>query len=284
MKLRLFLTVLLGLACTATKAQDLRLYFALLQEGRVAEVRQTLPELLKQNPDHPGVAYLQAMTVTDGDSSLQLYQTIIRKYPQSEYAAEAAMKIGEYLYSRGLYTQASRQLHSIPVLYPQSNHLQRSIDLMVNSYFATGELDSAAYYLARFKRKYPRLNYDYGIPGLDDIAVPPAEVELVKLNQKQVQQKLQQKVKSVTKPIVENIARPWVVQVGAFGKYNNAISLKSMLVQNGYDVEINEVSSNNRRLFAVRVVRYSSQNQARKIGNELKQKYKLDYMIMNRPE
>lgn len=284
MKLRLFLTVLLGLACTATKAQDLRLYFALLQEGRVAEVRQTLPELLKQNPDHPGVAYLQAMTVTDGDSSLQLYQTIIRKYPQSEYAAEAAMKIGEYLYSRGLYTQASRQLHSIPVLYPQSNHLQRAIDLMVNSYFATGELDSAAYYLARFKRKYPRLNYDYGIPGLDDIAVPPAEVELVKLNQKQVQQKLQQKVKSDTKPIVENMARPWVVQVGAFGKYNNAISLKSMLVQNGYDVEINEVSSNNRRLFAVRVVRYSSQNQARKIGNELKQKYKLDYMIMNRLE
>ncbi|MCK5332188.1 MAG: hypothetical protein KAK01_12310, partial [Candidatus Marinimicrobia bacterium] len=126
MKLRLLLSVLLGIACTVTQAQDLRLYFALLQEGRVAEVRQSLPELLKQNPDHPGVAYLQAMTVTDGDSSLKLYQAIIRKYPQSEYAAEAAMKIGEYLYSRGLYSQASRQLHSIPILYPQSNHLQRA--------------------------------------------------------------------------------------------------------------------------------------------------------------
>ncbi|MBC8403195.1 MAG: SPOR domain-containing protein [Candidatus Marinimicrobia bacterium] len=284
MKLRLLLSFLLGLACTVTQAQDLRLYFALLQEGRVAEVRQSLPELLKQNPNHPGVAYLQAMTVTDGDSALQLYQTIIWKYPQSEYAAEAAMKIGEYLYSRGLYSQASRQLHSIPILYPQSNHLQRAIDLMVNSYFATGELDSAAYYLARFKRKYPRLNYDYGIPGLDDIAVPPPEVELVKLNQEQVQQKLLQSKKPVAKTIVADTPRPWVVQVGAFGKYNNATSLKSMLVQNGYDVEINEVSSNNRRLFAVRVVRYSSRNQARKIGNELKQNYKLNYMVMNRPE
>ena len=284
MKLRLLLSVLLGLVSTATQAQDLRLYFALLQEGRVAEVRQSLPELLKQNPDHPGVAYLQAMTVTDGDSSLKLYQAIIRKYPQSEYAAEAAMKIGEYMYSRGLYSQASRQLHSIPVLYPQSNHLQRAIDLMVNSYFATGELDSAAYYLARFKRKYPRLNYDYGIPGLDDIAVPPPEIELVKLNQEQVQQKLQQSKKPVAKTIVADTPRPWVVQVGAFGKYNNATSLKSMLVQNGYDAEINEVSSNNRRLFTVRVVRYSSRNQARKIGNELKQKYKLNYMVMNRPE
>ncbi len=284
MKLRLLLSVLLGLVSTATQAQDLRLYFALLQEGRVAEVRQSLPELLKQNPNHPGVAYLQAMTVTDGDTALQLYQTIIRKYPQSEYAAEAAMKIGEYLYSRGLYSQASRQLHSIPVMYPQSNHLQRAIDLMVNSYFATGELDSAAHYLARFKRKYPRLNYDYGIPGLDDIAVPPPEVELVKLNQEQVQQKLQQSKKPVAKTIVADTPRPWVVQVGAFGKYNNATSLKSMLAQNGYDVEINEVSSNNRRLFAVRVVRYASRNQARKIGNELKQKYKLNYMVMNRPE
>ena len=284
MKLRLLLSVLLGLVSTATQAQDLRLYFALLQEGRVAEVRQSLPELLKQNPNHPGVAYLQAMTITDGDSSLNLYQTIIRKYPQSEYAAEAAMKIGEYLYSRGLYSQASRQLHSIPVMYPQSNHLQRAIDLMVNSYFATGELDSAAYYLARFKRKYPRLNYEYGIPGLDDIAVPSPEVELVKLNQEQVQQKLQQSKKPVAKTIVADMPRPWVVQVGAFGQYNNATSLKSMLVQNGYDAEINEVSSNNRRLFTVRVVRYSSRNQARKIGNELKQKYKLNYMVMNRPE
>ena len=284
MKLRLLLSVLLGLVSTATQAQDLRLYFALLQEGRVAEVRQSLPELLKQNPNHPGVAYLQAMTITDGDSSLNLYQTIIRKYPQSEYTAEAAMKIGEYMYSRGLYSQASRQLHSIPVLYPQSNHLQRAIDLMVNSYFATGELDSAAYYLARFKRKYPRLNYEYGIPGLDDIAVPSPEVELVKLNQEQVQQKLQQSKKPVAKTIVADMPRPWVVQVGAFGQYNNATSLKSMLVQNGYDAEINEVSSNNRRLFTVRVVRYSSRNQARKIGNELKQKYKLNYMVMNRPE
>jgi len=275
--------ILLGLALSVIQGQDLRLYFSLLQEGRVGEVRQTLPELIKQYPDHPGVAYLRAMVETDGDSALTLYRDIERRYPKSEYAADAAMKIGEYLYSRGLYTQASQQLYKIPLRYSQSKHIQRSMDLMVNSFMATGELDSAAHYLARFKRLHPRLNYNYGIPGLEEIEIPPADVELVKLDPDQVQKKLEQK-KPGAKPKVKDTPRPWVVQVGAFGKYANALSLKATLVQGGYVVEINEVSSNNRRLYAVRVARYASKNQARKIGNELKQKFKLNYIVMNRPE
>ena len=275
--------ILLGLALSVIQGQDLRLYFSLLQEGRVGEVRQTLPELIRQYPDHPGVAYLRAMVETDGDSALTMYRDIERRHPRSEYAAEAAMKIGEYLYSRGLYSQASQQLYKIPLRYSQSKHIQRSMDLMVNSFMATGELDSAALYLTRFKRLHPRLNYNYGIPGLEEIEIPPAEVELVKLDPGQVQKKLEQK-KPVTKPKVKDTPRPWVVQVGAFGKYDNALSLKSTLVQAGYNVEINEVSSNNRRLFAVRVVRYPNKNQAQKIGNELKKKFKLNYIVMNRPE
>ncbi len=275
--------ILLGLALSVIQGQDLRLYFSLLQEGRVGEVRQTLPELIRQYPNDPGVAYLRAMVETDGDSALTMYRDIERRHPKSEYAAEAAMKIGEYLYSRGLYSQASQQLYKIPLRYSQSKHIQRSMDLMVNSFMATGELDSAAHYLTRFKRLHPRLNYNYGIPGLEEIEIPPAEVELVKLDPGQVQKKLEQK-NPVTKPKVKDTPRPWIVQVGAFGKYDNALSLKSTLVQGGYNVEINEVSSNNRRLFAVRVVRYPNKNQAQKIGNELKQKFKLNYIVMNRPE
>ena len=275
--------ILLGLALSVIQGQDLRLYFSLLQEGRVGEVRQTLPELIRQYPNDPGVAYLRAMVETDGDSALTMYRDIERRHPKSEYAAEAAMKIGEYLYSRGLYSQASQQLYKIPLRYSQSKHIQRSMDLMVNSFMATGELDSAAHYLTRFKRLHPRLNYNYGIPGLEEIEIPPAEVELVKLDPGQVQKKFEQK-NPVTKPKVKDTPRPWIVQVGAFGKYDNALSLKSTLVQGGYNVEINEVSSNNRRLFAVRVVRYPNKNQAQKIGNELKQKFKLNYIVMNRPE
>ncbi len=284
MKIRLFLPVLLGFACTVAFAQDLRLYFSLLQEGRVAEVRRSLPDLLRQHPNNPGVAYLHAVTVTDGDSSLQLYQDIIRRYPKSSYAADAAMKTGEYLYSRGLYSQASRQLHSIPLNYPQSAHIQRAMDLMVNSYFATGELDSAAYYLARFKRKFPRLNYEYGIPGLEDVAIPPPEVELVKLDQDQVQQKLQNRPAPKQTPPVSKTPQPWIVQVGAFGKIENAESLRSMLAQNGYSVEIHEVTSNSRRLHAVRVTRYATREEAKRIGSELNRKYGVNFLVMNRPE
>ncbi len=281
------LTVLIGLIFSSAGGQDLRLYFSLLQEGRTSEVRASIPDLQRQYPNNAGVAYLNALITTDGDSSLQLYQDIIRKHPKSNYAAGAAMKVGEYLYSRGLYTQASRQCRQIPQRYPQAASTQRAIDLMVNSYQATGELDSAAHYLARFKRKFPDLNFNYGIPGLDDIDVPPADVELVKLDQQQARQKLKQtkKPKPIpAPPVKKDLPRPWVIQVGAFGNYDNATSLRSKLVQNGFEVDIEQVSSNNRRLHVVRVVRYPSRTEATKIGNELKRRYGLNFLVMNRPE
>lgn len=266
------------------QTQDLRLYFSLVQQGRLAEVRQSVPELLKQYPNHPAIKYLHALTVTDGDSSVALFRDLIENHGGSEYAGAAAMKIGEYLYARGLYSQAGVQLRQIPLYYSSSPHIQRAMDLMVNSYKATGEIDSAAYYLARFKRRYPDLNYDYGIGGLDEIEVPPGEVELVKLDKAQVQQKLQEAEPPARPQPKAAVPRPWIVQVGAFGNYANALSLKTSLEENGYTVEIHEVASANRRLHAVRVVRFASRDQAGTIGDELKRNYGLNYLVMNRPE
>ncbi len=267
------------------QAQDLRLYFSLIQEGRVAEVRQAIPDLVRSNPNDPAVLYLQALTISDGDSSFKIYQQILRQNSQSEYCDDAAMKIGEYLYSRGLYTQASRQLSAIPMNYGDSPHHQRAMDMMVKSYKATGELDSAAINLARFKRKYPTLNYDYGIPGLDEIEIPTGTVEVVKLNQTQAKQKLQKKPQRI-KPVTTHKAppNPWVVQVGAFSNYQNARSLKNRLIANGYKVEISEVSSNNKRLHVVRVVRYASKTDANATGADLKSRFGLNYLVLNRPE
>ncbi len=268
-------------------AQDLRLYFSLIQEGRVAEVRQALPDLARSYPKNPAVLYLQGLTVADGDSSVKLYRKLIRTYPKSEYCDDAAMKIGEYLYSRGLYTQASRQFSRIPLHYSQSPHHQRAMALMVMSYRATGELDSAAYNLARFKRKYPELDYDYGIAGLDEVEIPATTVEVVKIDPAQAQEMLQQQAPAVPVPapaVEPTLPKPWVVQVGAFSNYQNARSLKNRLVANGYEVEISEVSSNNNRLHVVRVVRYPSKTDANAVGAELRRKFGLSYMVLNRPE
>ncbi|GEM_PF-82506 len=283
----LFIGVVFFGSSPLLRAQNIEMYLSLIREGRIEEVRTNLPELLSKYPAHPGVLYLKALTTVDGDSSIQQFRRLIERFPNSEYADDAGIKIGEYLYARGLYSQASVQLRNIPLHYPASSHLERAMRLMVRSYQATGEVDSARHYLRVFKRRYPDIDYSqFGIPDID---VKP-EVALVKVGKDQAKKKiassrkaLPKKRKTVQKQ-PKTTGKPWVVQVGAFSKYANAKKLKLRLSQSGYQVVLGEVVSNGRRLHTVRVVRYASRSDAIQAGKELKRKFGLDFRVLKNPE
>ena len=144
------------------------------------------------------------------------------------------MKIGEYLFARGLYSQASIQFKKTIINYPLGDHHQRALDLMVNSYQASGENDSVRISLINIKDLYPRLDFNkYGVNGLNN---DKREAKLVRLDPSIISDRLKsakakrKKIKLISKPK----AKPWVVQVGAFGKYNNAKRLKNQLQGNGF--------------------------------------------------
>jgi tetratricopeptide (TPR) repeat protein len=258
-------------------------YLQLIQEGKVETVREQIPELQSRYPDSPDILYLKALTTQEGDSALAQFKVLVKEYSQSQWADDAAMKIGEYLYARGLYTQAARQCRTIPEGFPQSDHLQQAMDLMVLSYRATGEEDSAKVYLRRFMRKYPQLEYErYGFADLG--ALEP--VRLVKINEKTAAKKLastkSKRTKTTPQKQTEAVVANWVVQVGAFGKYKNARRVREMLQQGGYTVEINQVVSNGRRLHAVRVGPYQTKDKATRIGKEIQRKFGLEYRVLKR--
>lgn len=268
-------------------AQNTELYFSLIQEGRIQEVRQNLPELVSKHPNNDGVHFLVALTTVDGASSVEKFKEFIERFPDSRWADDAQMKIGEYLYARGLYSQASVQFRLIPLRYPSSAHIQRAMNLMVQSYDATGEADSSHYYLKVFKHYYPDLSYDqYGYTDLD---INP-RTSLVRIPNEQAKKKLAsvKKKKSLPKkttvaPLINPKERPWVIQVGAFGMYNNAKKLKMNLSQNGYTVAIDEIISNGKRLHTVRVLRFSTKAEANRVGKELHRKFSLNYRVLNKP-
>ena len=89
--------------------QNINLYLTLIEEGRIEEVNDNLPELLDRYTDEAGVYYLQALVNQDGDLSIKQFQNIIKNFPNSQFAAKSEMKIAEYFFARGLYTQASTQ-------------------------------------------------------------------------------------------------------------------------------------------------------------------------------
>ena len=75
-----------------------------------------------------------------------------------------------------------------------------------------------------------------------------------------------------------------MIQVGAFGKFENANRLKKQLQGHGYGTEVHTVNSNGKRLHAVRIVRFETKDEADKIGKNLKKKFGLDFRLINNPE
>ena len=243
-------------------AQNIDLYLALIDEGKTEGVKENLPELISKYPNNPGVLYIEALLNQDGEKSIEIYNEIIKKYPDTKYAPYSAMKIGEYFYARGLYTQAAALLKNIPSKYPRFKDIHRATKMMVNSFNAIGEADSARYYGLIIKSMFPKV--DIGIDNFNQKDKPLAQV--FDFNKKKVFD-----------------LGSYIVQIGAFGSRKNAKRLKLQVSQLGHDVSINEVKSNKKTLYAVRVNRFKSKKKAEKIGKDIKSKLGVDYRVLYRP-
>ena len=241
-------------------SQNVDMYLSLIHEGQSLGVKENLPELISKYPNDPGVLYLQALLTSNGMKSLELYSKLIEKFPESKYAGEASVKIGEYFYARGLYSQAGRQLCLIPRKYPRLPNMQAIIDMMVSSFQAIGEEDSVKYYSSLYQSMFPNLDInDFGIKRMD-----PTNAEI--FEKKRNRQ-----------------PRPYVIQIGAFGSIQNANRLKLQVTQIGYDVEISKVQTNGKSLNAVRVMRFRSKTAAERVGQTIKKKLGIDFRVLYRP-
>jgi tetratricopeptide (TPR) repeat protein len=280
--IRNYLNLVFLFGFVAIYPQNINLYLTLLEKGRISEVKDNLPELLDRYPNEAGVYYIEALVNQDGESSISQFKKIINNFPNSEFAAKSEMKIGEYFFARGLYSQASIQLKKVIYKYVDAKNHQRALDLMINSYMATGQEDSAKVALKMIKQLYPSLIFDkYGIVLIDKFS---REVKLVRLNSEEITKKIKSRKKKKRKPLPKDLIKPWVIQVGAFGKYENANRLKKQIQGNGYSAEVHAVNSNGNRLHAVRIVRFISKKDAEKIGKGLKKKFGLDFRVLNNPE
>lgn len=239
-------------------SQNIELYISLIEQGKSQGVKESLPELLSKYPKNPGVLFLKALLTIDGDSAINQYKEILKNFPESNYAPESAMKIGEYFYARGLYTQSANLLKNIPLKFPRFTEMQRLTDLMINSFNAIGEADSAKHYALIIKSMFPSV-----------------DTENISDNSKLSQ------VFDFKKKTKQN--GPYVVQIGAFSSKENAKRLKLQVSQLGHDVSINKVDSNGKTFYAVRVNRYKTKKRAEAIGKDIKSKLGVNFRVLYRP-
>ena len=249
-----YFIVLLSIMC----GQNIDVYLSLIEEGKYEGVKENIKELISKYPNDSGVLYLKALLTQNGDSAIKQYQDLLKKFPETKYAPLAAMKIGEYFYARGLYTQSANLLKNIPLKYPRYSDMQRLTDLMINSFNAIGESDSAKYYGLMIKSMFP--------------VVEPS----INLGESKLSQVFDFKKKS-------KVNGPYIVQIGAFSSKENANRLKLQVSQLGHDVTINKVDSNGKTFFAVRVNRYKTKTKADQIGKDIKSKLGVSYRVLYRP-
>ena len=256
--------------------QDFSVYKKLIDEGKLQEVLDSLPNLNSEYPDHPFVLFLNAAVNNDGEKAIEQFQAIANDHPGTSASELSIMKIGEYLYSKGLYTQASEKLKQIPLLYPESKNIERASNLMKKSYLATGEQDSIDLYIELFSEKYPNLNfsdYDYYSSIILQEETPLIE-------------KLMKDSVTATNPMTENDItkfgeKSWVVQVGAFSNKKNADVMVNRLESNGYNIEIVE-NADGRNLHLVQIVRYKTIEEAIIVGEDVRDKFGIEFRILER--
>ena len=136
--------------------------------------------------------------------------------------------------------------------------MQRLTDLMINSFNAIGEADSAKYYALIIKSMFPKVE-----TNIQDKSNKLSQVF-----------SFDKKSKSIG---------PYVVQIGAFSSKENAKRLKLQVGQLGHDVSINKVDSKGKTFFAVRVNRYKSKRKAEEIGKDIKSKLGVNFRVLYRP-
>ena len=198
--------------------------------------------------------FIKGMIEIDGEESKNYFLDFYDKYPDNEYADDSIVKIAEYYYSKGHYVKSSEWYKKIPLEYPKSDYLEKSISYYLNSLIIIGESDSARYYTRQFKKEYPKIRFN------DSFLMDSSKEKNLK--------KIPQKNIVIYDNKTENIR--YSVQIGTYENYQTALSKKRMLSNEGFLGRIDEVNSNNKKLYSVRVGNYKKRISAEKELNRLK--------------
>jgi len=109
---------------------DIQKRLELIKSGKIERVKSELPMLLEKYPNHPGVVYLNGVLTTDGKEAVKIFQSIVDRFPKSEWADDALYKVYQYYYSIGSYRTAERKLEQLRENYPRSKYITSTkIDL-----------------------------------------------------------------------------------------------------------------------------------------------------------
>ena len=250
--------------------QEIDSYIDSVLTGHPNAGSQMLSRLLDSYPNHPGVMYLQGLHELNGEKAVKVYKLLYKNHPNSEYADDSVMRIGEYYYVSGLYIQAAEWFKKMPIYYPWSEQIERGVNLYLNSLIVVGSVDTAKFYSQVFQKRFPKMKVEERILT----TFLESEKSILK-------SKLKKDKKSLKSSKTKNILGKYSLQVGAFSSIINANTTVKILKSGGYSPRVEEVNKKGLKLYSVRLGYYGSSESAKREGDKLRMKLGYDNIIIN---
>jgi len=238
---------------------DVQRCIAMVNNGQTEDVRREIPSLLTRYPNDPGILYVQALVTKEGAEAARIYQSVVDNFPRSKWADASLFRVYQFYYALGLYRTAEIKLNQLKKEYPGSSYLAK-----VNGAAPAG---------------LPEEEEGAQVPAVRT-EEPPAPAHTEKSVAQQVTPVTPPRPVAGEAPSSGVTPTAFTLQVGAFGTQANAEKQKQFFENLGYSVEVISKMRDTRMLFVVLVGTYSSYDEAKGKGAEIKKKHSVDSMVV----
>ncbi len=125
-------------------------------DGKDAPVSRKEPKVQKESgPDQLYRRALEAYKSNDYETSVELFGTLLEKYPKYSLADNALYWTGECLYSRNEFEGAIAVFKAVEENYPDGNKVPDALLKTGYAYVAVDQFVDAIYYFKRIVMEYP---------------------------------------------------------------------------------------------------------------------------------
>lgn len=240
----LYLSSAISFAQTSSDP-DIKSRVEAIRRGDAESVRKELPLLRASYVNNPGVMYLEALLTEDGSDAARIYQGIVDGFPDSEWADDALYRLYQYYYSIGLYKTADQKLAQLRDRYPHSQYASPSSEPRPEERRQAVVTPPAAAFQAPAETR-----------PAPTVRPSPAEPR--------------------------ESAKPFTVQVGAFGDIRNAKDLSERVRRKGYSVEVVSGGNPSSPIHRVWVGSYADRASAQRAAAEIRASLNIESIVTTR--
>ena len=259
----------------------------LIQEvyaGKTQNAIKAMPELKNEFSELPSLLFLDALIDKDIDRSIEKFKKFFKYYESSEYADDAIMKISEYYYTKGSYVQSSKWLKKINLYYPNSEHINRSLNLYLRTLTLSGREDTARQYIQTFKKKYSDVSFDkYLLDNFDNDRADTENNQSDKIDKNTLLQAVEELKASLTSKQKNKKKYHYSVQVGAYSDMENAVQVRDELLSLNFNTRIDIIylSTKDINLYAVREGYFKSKKYAEGTRKKIRSRTGYNAMVVD---